>query len=269
MKEHPWLKYYPWKELYDKKLDAPFIPKIGDNFDKKYCETADKIGLDTRERYEKYIREDHFHLVFQHFTFANIVTETSKEKETATPRHHERKSSLQTINVSSNSSNPNLLKNKVKVVVEGSNGNQSILSNNINNPNYNQNLYNNFLQNSSSISNLNNKNIPYRNRRSGNSLAEVSTSNMGSSLNQNPLTQRIAQNNITKGMINSKYANMSNLEKLKITKKITNSSSTNTLFKNYKQSTNSSSTTTGSVNSLQNNLNFMSKRSGSTTNFNY
>ena len=33
MKEHPWLKYYPWKELENKTLPVPFIPEKRDNFD--------------------------------------------------------------------------------------------------------------------------------------------------------------------------------------------------------------------------------------------
>lgn len=28
VKDHVWLKYYPWKDLYDKKLESPFIPKV-------------------------------------------------------------------------------------------------------------------------------------------------------------------------------------------------------------------------------------------------
>lgn len=28
VKEHPWIKYFPWKELYEKKLEAPFVPKV-------------------------------------------------------------------------------------------------------------------------------------------------------------------------------------------------------------------------------------------------
>ena len=34
LKEHQWLKYYPWEELEQKKLPAPFIPEKIDNFDK-------------------------------------------------------------------------------------------------------------------------------------------------------------------------------------------------------------------------------------------
>ncbi len=38
LKEHLWLKYYPWNELQEKTLPAPFIPEKKDNFDKHYCE---------------------------------------------------------------------------------------------------------------------------------------------------------------------------------------------------------------------------------------
>ena len=37
LKEHPWIKYYPWNLIKDKKLPAPFIPENKDNFDKRYC----------------------------------------------------------------------------------------------------------------------------------------------------------------------------------------------------------------------------------------
>lgn len=75
IKDHPWLKYYPWKELYEKKLEAPFIPKSGDNFDKRYCESADKIGETTKERYEKYSRDPNFKEAFKNFTIINMNNE--------------------------------------------------------------------------------------------------------------------------------------------------------------------------------------------------
>ena len=37
VKEHPWFKNFPFKELYMKKLISPFIPKKEDNYDYKYC----------------------------------------------------------------------------------------------------------------------------------------------------------------------------------------------------------------------------------------
>ena len=28
VKEHPWFKTYPWKELYDKKIAPTYIPRV-------------------------------------------------------------------------------------------------------------------------------------------------------------------------------------------------------------------------------------------------
>ena len=35
MKSHPWLIDFPWNELDDKRVRAPFIPPLEDNFDQK------------------------------------------------------------------------------------------------------------------------------------------------------------------------------------------------------------------------------------------
>lgn len=35
VKSHPWLRDFPWQDLYDKRLRAPFIPPMEDNFDQK------------------------------------------------------------------------------------------------------------------------------------------------------------------------------------------------------------------------------------------
>jgi hypothetical protein len=54
--------------LYEKTLEAPFIPKCGDNFDKKYCEMPERIGNETKERYEKYFQNESYFIVFNEFT---------------------------------------------------------------------------------------------------------------------------------------------------------------------------------------------------------
>ena len=51
--KHIWLRYYPWLELKNKTLLAPFIPDPKDNFDKVYCESVDKISEETQIRYEE------------------------------------------------------------------------------------------------------------------------------------------------------------------------------------------------------------------------
>jgi serine/threonine protein kinase len=35
VKNHPWLRDFPWKDLEEKKLQAPFVPPKEDNFDQK------------------------------------------------------------------------------------------------------------------------------------------------------------------------------------------------------------------------------------------
>ena len=69
LKSHPWLKHFPWKSLMDKKIEAPFIPEKKDNFDKKYCSSTDKIGVDTATRYEQYKMSKNYQQVFINFTY--------------------------------------------------------------------------------------------------------------------------------------------------------------------------------------------------------
>lgn len=35
VRNHPWIKNYPWQNLYNKELVAPFLPGLADNFDHK------------------------------------------------------------------------------------------------------------------------------------------------------------------------------------------------------------------------------------------
>lgn len=32
VKDHPWIKYFDWNNLYEKKIEAPFIPKVFNMF---------------------------------------------------------------------------------------------------------------------------------------------------------------------------------------------------------------------------------------------
>ena len=72
LKQHPWLISYNWNELQERKTNSPFIPKNGDNFDKRYCESGDKIGNETIERYQKYFKCTEYTGIFRNYTFYNI-----------------------------------------------------------------------------------------------------------------------------------------------------------------------------------------------------
>jgi hypothetical protein len=244
VKDHPWLKYYPWKELYDKKLEAPFIPKVGDNFDRKYCEAPDKIGEATRERYDNYLRQENFSVVFNNFTFINYQdSEPALNNENTTRQHQHgmtKSSSYKPSNL-----NINMLKNKVKIVEQHSDKPNNIYSNN-------------YLMNSSnSTNNLMSK---YTNRDSRDKKSGSLVENSQRGVNPQLMNSR--------GIINSKLPSINNLDKLKLAKKLSNSSSTNSIFnKNYsKQSTSSAA---NSANVTSSSVNYMHRKSGSTVNFNY
>ena len=75
IKCHPWFKGFRWEELYDKKMISPFVPKRGDNFDRSYCESEEKIGNETYERYRLYKKKDNFDKCFLKYTFSDVPKE--------------------------------------------------------------------------------------------------------------------------------------------------------------------------------------------------
>ena len=85
LKTHPWFAKYDWKNLYNKTLEAPFIPKKEKNYDKDYCELIDKISNSTFERYKGYMRKNDYVKIFEGYTyFNNDVTSNTIENETVT-----------------------------------------------------------------------------------------------------------------------------------------------------------------------------------------
>lgn len=67
VKEHAWFKYYNWKDLYLMRLQSPFVPKVGDNFDFKYCTSPDKVGIETQERYYTIMNDSKYKDSFRDF----------------------------------------------------------------------------------------------------------------------------------------------------------------------------------------------------------
>lgn len=82
VKNHPWFQDFNWEELLSKKMVSPFLPRYGDNFDKKYCEGKDQIGTETEERYNYYRKKEKYKTIFDNYTFFRYDTE-SIEKYTA------------------------------------------------------------------------------------------------------------------------------------------------------------------------------------------
>ena len=73
VKRHPWLSNINFNDLINYKIYAPFIPRRNhDNYDKKYCQEIEEIGIDTNMRYEEYRSNEKYPQVFEGFTFYNV-----------------------------------------------------------------------------------------------------------------------------------------------------------------------------------------------------
>lgn len=81
IKDHVWYKSYPWDYLLTRKMLSPFIPLLKDNFDKKYCEGIEKQGLETKARYEQYMRNYNYNDLFIHYTY--FIDNTIQKNQTS------------------------------------------------------------------------------------------------------------------------------------------------------------------------------------------
>ena len=238
IKEHPWLKYYPWKDLYEKNLDAPFLPKSLDNFDKRYCEGPDKIGNDTLERYQNYYKNEALANVFNNYSFDNILVVPAK-KESKQRVHGNTNGNHNTYlnNINSNSTSTSQKKrinsslsnlNNLSSKNSGNNSNNLSNKNSINNLLKNkmkitESLYlNNNINNASGISNLS-KNTPLKNNR---------TKSLNMNINNNFINtpnhlRNISNSNLNSNLISPNYANASKIENLSSNTPIKNRSLNN------------------------------------------
>lgn len=167
--------------------------------------------MDTKERYEKYIRDENFKYAFHKFTFINI--EEPEKPVSAKPGHKSKAKSLD------------------------------------------MNQYSNYSNYSGQVSNHNTKYIPYK-------IKEKKLTNIVYDPSKYSLPKSNSKVSLNNGISGFNNNGSSNTDKLNI-KKLINSSSSSTLFKNYKQSTNTTNSTGHNIS------NFLSKRSGSSSNFNY
>ena len=71
IKRHPWLNDINFDNLLSGKIRAPFIPrKNNENYDKKYCQEIEEIGIETSLRYESYKNNEKYSHIFEGFTVA-------------------------------------------------------------------------------------------------------------------------------------------------------------------------------------------------------
>ena len=71
IKKHPWLININWKELYNFKLKAPFIPSGYNNYEVQFVTKKIKIGDDTEHRYEDIINSSEYKTAFNDYKYFN------------------------------------------------------------------------------------------------------------------------------------------------------------------------------------------------------
>ena len=212
LREHNWLKYYPW-ELFEKKnLPSPFIPENRDNFDKRYCESVDKIGEETKMRYEDILLDGVYQLQFKNFKYNKDEEEDKKKKEEALQKKKLLKNNIKIKeeNNKSDIKNENN-NNKDNNVPKNRNINNN---NNINNyPNINSNNPNSNFNNNNNLNNTNDKLNNYNTINISNinySLINVNIpNNNNNNQNQNNIHQ--INNNFNKNMIPFNNNNNNNI----------------------------------------------------------
>ena len=136
LKQHRWMKYFPWDKLINKELEAPFIPEKKDNFDKKYCEAVDSINIETKIRYEKYKNDFEYDNLFKNFTYYGIITE-NQDKDKDKEKDKEKLTEKNSLTNSTSIKSYDLL-NNMKVIENKENNN---INTNDSNEDFNVNLH--------------------------------------------------------------------------------------------------------------------------------
>ena len=142
LKQHRWMKYFPWDKLINKELESPFIPEKKDNFDKKYCEAVESINIETKIRYEKYKNDFEYDNLFKNFTYYGIITENEDKNKDISNNNSNKNSLANSMNIKNYEgvNNINIIKieekennnqenNKVNINVNYSNDNSKINKN--------------------------------------------------------------------------------------------------------------------------------------------
>ena len=159
LKQHLWLKYYPWNLMYNKALPPPFIPSDKGNYDEKYCKGVDYIGEETKLRYEEIFWEENYDSCFKEFYY-NIDEDKKRIDEIIFMSNN--KNATKESNANKNMSRRNIkinidnnLENKI-YSPKSKNKNMKLKEKRIKN---NENKKSNFILINFNINNITNKNI--------------------------------------------------------------------------------------------------------------
>ena len=81
IKQHPWLKFFNWKDLYLHKYISPFIPMQGENYDKKFCNYDENITEHTKIRYKNIVQSMQYKFIFDDYKYYDRSQDHIMKKE--------------------------------------------------------------------------------------------------------------------------------------------------------------------------------------------
>ena len=143
IKNHAWFRDINWDYLLMKKIKSPYLPKDGDNFDKKFCEVTNEFykDINIKEKYNNLIKQKDYFNLFKNYTFIR-----QEEKERVLNDYYY--CFYNNINNNVNNKNKNNLNKELKKsltkIIQTNKNHQIKLENNfINNENKNTLNYNN------------------------------------------------------------------------------------------------------------------------------
>ena len=82
IKQHKWFNHFSWKDLYNMRIESPYIPSYEDNFDSNYCEREDNISQQEQELLNKIKSSEQYKTIFKNFLFFNMYDERSNSQKT-------------------------------------------------------------------------------------------------------------------------------------------------------------------------------------------
>ena len=151
---HPWLRGFDWDGLKEKNLKAFYIPKEGDNFDKKYCLQNNKLGTETLERYKEIALETNYSFIFKKFDCDKVPDELKYIEPKIIYGENTNNNNGNNVYNSSNISSTSISRNNK---INGNNDNKKDIKNNYGISSERNKSMENILMNRNQIFHLNNK----------------------------------------------------------------------------------------------------------------
>ena len=207
IKQHPWMKDIDWELLFQKKLEAPFIPPMNkENFDKKYCEGEDNVGETTIERYELYYNSELYEGVFKNYTYINKNYLNDYYKSHNINNINNNNKNFNTINYERNSGNNIINDNNAEIKLQKAtidyDSKLKLNKDKENKENKDENINNNKIKNANILEKSEKKQL-YRNNNS-------QSSNLISNLNYKFNAPLVNENIICNNYINFNFNNYQN-----------------------------------------------------------